>query len=377
YTFLDAKAALIKTVAELRSLEKPDLTLVLAHTGLDRDAQSGALRLGDLRGENVTWQLATQVPGIDAVIFGHTHAQVNELRANGVLLTQPKNWGMSLARLDFFLESSAGGQGWRVKSKSSRVIPVTPQVAADAAVLNLARPYHEVTERYLDSPVAQATSTIDASVSRIEDTPIIDAIQAVQLHYAQADVSFTSSFNPRARIPQGSVTVRQIAGLYIYDNELYAIQGTGLMVRKALENAARYFSTCPDSECRVPSLINRDFIGFNYDVAQGVTYSIDLTKPVGQRIVDLRFKGALLEDARKLRIAVNNYRAGGSGGYDMFKGAPVVWRSYDDIRQLIIQYYSSHGLPSTADGNWRIIPEPAHRKLAQEARALAGRSMTQ
>jgi len=46
--------------------------------------------------------------------------------------------------------------------------------------------------------------------------------------------------------------------------------------------------------------------------------------------------------AKKLRIAVNNYRAGGSGGYEMFRGAKILWRSSQEIRDLIVAYYTEH-----------------------------------
>ena len=93
------------------------------------------------------------------------------------------------------------------------------------------------------------------------------------------------------RIPKGPVTVRQIAALYPYDNELYAIEGTGKMVKDALENAARYYLSCSGARCGKPPLTNPRVIGFNYDMAEGVEYEIDLTRPEGERIRNLSWKG--------------------------------------------------------------------------------------
>ena len=86
----------------------------------------------------------------------------------------------------------------------------------------------------------------DGKLGRVEDTALIDDIQTVQMHYAQADVSFASLFNPRVAVPKGEVTVRQIAALYLYENELYAIEGDGRMVKDALENSARYYLSCAE-----------------------------------------------------------------------------------------------------------------------------------
>ena len=375
YRFEDGVEAVKRAVADLRQRIHPDIVVVAAHSGLDRDAKTGEVRAGDSR-ENMAYQIATQVPGIDAIVFGHTHQELAEYRVSGVLMMQPKNWGMSLGRMDFVLDSASGG-GWKIVSKSSRLIPVNASTAADAKVMEIARPYHELAEQYLNTRVAEAPASLDARFARVEDTALLDAVQQVQLFYAKADVSFASSFNPRVEIRKGPVTVRQIAALYVYDNQLYAIEGNGKMVREALENAARYFLTC-SGDCTRGPLINRQVIGFNFDMAEGVDYEIDLTRPVGQRIQNLRWHGRPLADAQPLRIAVNNYRAGGSAGYSMFRGAKIVWRSPEEIRDLVIQYYIEHKqLPAKPDRNWRIVPEDARRTLEQEAAAEAKRAGSQ
>jgi 2',3'-cyclic-nucleotide 2'-phosphodiesterase / 3'-nucleotidase len=355
YRFLDPVRAVESTLAALHRKERPDVIVLAAHMGL-----------GDA-GENQVSAIATQVPGIDAIIFGHTHREEPGKRIGGALVVQPKNWGMSLARIDFTLESTGAG-GWKLIDKRSRLIPVTAATPPDAGVLSIARPYHELTERYLNTPVAESSADLDGRLGRVEDTALVDAIQAVQLHYAQADVSFTALFNPRVKAPKGPVTVRQIAALYVYDNELFAIEGDGKMVKDALENAARYFLPCPDAACSHGPLINRQFAGFNYDMAEGVEYEIDLRRPPGDRVLNLRWNGKPLAPLQKLRIAVNNYRAGGSGGYSMFRGAKILWRSSQEIRDLIVAYYTEHKrLPDRADRNWRILPPRAQQILEQEA----------
>jgi 2',3'-cyclic-nucleotide 2'-phosphodiesterase/3'-nucleotidase len=103
-------------------------------------------------------------------------------------------------------------------------------------------------------------------------------------------------------------------------------------------------------------------------MAEGVNYEIDLTQPEGRRIRNLTWKGKPLDPDQKLRIAVNNYRYGGAAGYSMFRSAKIVWRSSEDIRQLIISYFSERGkLSGEADNNWRIVPEQAREELRREA----------
>jgi 2',3'-cyclic-nucleotide 2'-phosphodiesterase/3'-nucleotidase len=365
YEFLPGKAAVKEAVDALRSQEKPDLIIVAAHAGLGRNLKTGAIDPENVSGENMIYDIAAGVPGIDAIVFGHTHLQLAGAWIGNVLVMQPKNWGISLGRMDFTLDDSSGR--WKVTAKASRLLPVKESTPVDESLTRMAKPYFDAAEKYLQAPAARSAVDLDSKLCRVQDTALVDAINHVQSAYAKADVSFAACFNTNVRVPDGPVTVREIAALYPYDNTLLAIAGTGKMVRLALENAARYFTRCTEN-CVVGPLINRNFPGFNYDMASGVDYQIDLSKPVGQRVRNLRFRGQPLNDTTPLRIAVNSYRDGGSGGYAMFRNAKVVWRSADEIRDLIVEYYTRTGeLPVKADNNWLILPQTARRELEREA----------
>lgn len=360
YSWEPATTALKRLIA-IWGDNPPDLVIVCAHSGIDKSG-------GPNSAENFSWQ-AAEVPGVTAVVFGHSHNEVAEIFNGDTLLAQPKNYGASLARLDFEFTKTASGK-WQLSSRHSHLLKVTATTPADENILSLAKPYHDATEQYLSSPIATASTELSAAHGRYEDSALVDAIHEVQLHYTKADVSLSALFNPRLVVKQGPVTMREAAALYVYDNTLYKIQGNGKMLREALENAARYFLSCPTPACDTGELINRSFMSFNYDMAEGVSYDVDLRKPVGQRIVNLRFKDAPLSDTQPLTIALNNYRAAGSGGYDMFKDAKILWRSNDAIRDLIIEYYRvKKTLPTHASGNWKIIPETAHLRLLGVAQA--------
>lgn len=357
YTFRDGADAARDLVKRLRA-EKADLIIGLVHAGLGPKGHRSL--------ENMADRVARDAPGIDAIVFGHTHNEVADLRINGVLMTQPGRWGERLSVLNFELEKE--GASCRVTQKSARLLKVTRDTPTDPEIARIAEPYHRETEKWLGMPVATATAAIDGRLGRIQDTAIVDAVQAVQLHYAQAQVSFTSLFNPRVRIAAGPVTVRQIAAVYLYDNELFAVDGTGQTIKSALENSAAYYARCPDVTCSAGPLTNPNRPGYNFDMAQGVEYEIDLTRPVGDRVRNLTYRGQPLRAEQVFRIAVNNYRAAGSNGYGMFKTAPVVWKSNRPIRDLVIEYYAERKLlPAAPDNNWRIVPEGARKVLEAEA----------
>jgi 2',3'-cyclic-nucleotide 2'-phosphodiesterase/3'-nucleotidase len=364
-SWLNPEAGVRRALALLEP-EKPDVILAAAHSGLDRDPATGVARPGEMPEENRVWQMAEQFPQLAAVIYGHTHQREEGRRVGNVLLVQPRNWAMDVARIDLSLAREPGAP-WRLTRTSSRLVPVTPDTTPDPAILELARPYHEAAERYLDQPVAESAVELTGARGRFEDSALVDAIQEVQLYFAQAQVSFASLFQTQVHVPRGRVTLRELAALYLYDNELYAIEGDGRMVREALENSARYFRTCPEPSCARGPLVDGAVRGYNYDMAEGVDYEIDLTQPAGERVRNLRYHGAPLSDEEPLRIAVNNYRAAGSAGYSMFRRAKIVWRSGREIRDLMAEYWGARKrLPERPDGNWRLLPPGAVETLARE-----------
>ncbi len=374
YRFQSPVEALRKVVAGLQQKERPDLVVLAAHSGMGRNLETNA---PESPAEDTVYEIATQVAGIDAIVFGHSHRQLEGRMVGKVLVVQPKNWGISLARMDFTLQPKAGG-GWTIAAKKASLIPVTAETAPAADILEIAKPYHEFAQRYLDTPVATSPRELESTLGRVEDTAVVDAVQRVQLFYSKADVSFASVFNPNVHVPKGQVTIRQIAALYPYDNELYVIEGDGKMVKDALENSARYYLSCTGNRCGQMPLVNRQVIGFNYDMAEGVEYEIDLTRPEGDRVQNLRWHGQRLNPSTKLRVAVNNYRAAGSAGFSMFSGAKVVWRSQEEIRDMVVRYYTERkSLPAEPNNNWRVIPEAARVTLEKEARDAASRQQLQ
>jgi 2',3'-cyclic-nucleotide 2'-phosphodiesterase/3'-nucleotidase len=365
-SWLAPEEAVGRALAALEA-EQPDVTLVAMHSGLGREPGAAEASSFELPGENAARAVAERFPGLAAVVYGHSHARDPGRRVGGVLLVQPKNWAMDVARVDLELEREPGGR-FRLLSSTSRLIPVTAETQPDPGILELARPYHEAAERQLDSPVTESRTALSGARGRYEDTALVDAIHEVQLHYTKADVSFAALFQTRVEFPRGPVTRRELAALYLYDNELYAIEGSGRTVREALENASRYFRTCPDPSCEKGPLVDRGVAGFNYETAQGVAYAIDLRQPLGARVVDLSYRGRPLRDDEPLRIAINSYRAGGSAGYSMFKSARIVYRSGREIRDLMADYYGGgRPLPERPDGNWRLLPERAVDTLVKEA----------
>lgn len=155
-----------------------------------------------------------------------------------------------------------------------------------------------------------------------------------------------------------------MAAVYPYENTLRAIRVSGDQLKRYLEQSARYFKV---ENGRVR--LNDSIPGYNFDIVSGVEYDIDLTRPVGQRITRLERGGRPVLPADSFTLALNSYRQGGGGGFDMLAGLPVVYDRQESIRDLLAAAVREAGTvdPSRlAERNWRIVPAA----MAAEVRAL-------
>ncbi|MGB8525233.1 MAG: 5'-nucleotidase C-terminal domain-containing protein [Candidatus Acidiferrales bacterium] len=330
-----------------------DLLVVIMHSGIDRNPDTGTPpSRPDV--ENAAWELAESQPGIDVIFFGHTHRELPEKIVNGVLLSQPKNWGISLARADVAMSKDDAGV-WHVRSKHAQTIPVTPDVPPDPEIMKLMQPYQAEVQKYLDTPIATSGKSLSGQYARYQDEPLLDLIHKVQLEAGHADVSMATIFYPGVQVPAGPVTIREAMAIYTYENLLYAVEMTGAQLKDALEHAASFYPAWPVADGQ-----NLRLPGYNADSAQGVSYFIDLTQPVGQRIRELTFHGAPLSADQKLRVAINNYRYTGGGGYSVYQGLPIVYRSNEEISELLVDYLKrTKTIPSAPEENWKIEPPEA------------------
>jgi 2',3'-cyclic-nucleotide 2'-phosphodiesterase/3'-nucleotidase len=347
-----------REAARLRDAERCDVVVLLAHTGLEADPATGIERKGDTPGENWGARLARDVPGVDLVILAHTHAVVPWLRVGGTLVTQAGKQGEALGRVDLTLTREAAADRWRLASSRADVIAVADSTPADSAIVALARPYHAAARGALDEVVGEAAREIGSPRGRFDDGPLWELIQQAQLAASGAEVSLAALPDPAARIARGPIRTRDVLRAYPYENTLEVVELSGAELKDVLERSASYLAGYTYEHGR--PLAEPGMPGYNFDAAEGVGYEIDLTRPPGERIANLVFHGAPIPPDRRLRVAVNSYRANGGGGYEVLRNAPKVWRSTATVPELIADYVRR---AKTLDGGftrgWTLLPDYA------------------
>jgi 2',3'-cyclic-nucleotide 2'-phosphodiesterase/3'-nucleotidase len=361
-----------------------DVVVVLAHTG-EGTTPDAAYNPADLN-EDVAANIAYQVPGIDVLVAGHSHLDVpskvyTNVAGGKVLMTQPKFWAQSVSQVTLNLTPDAVG-GFDVNWDAGSAPVAVPRYANTVATENAAlaaelAPEVQTTIDYVNTPVADSVTALPATSSRYEDTAIIDFINNVQAETVETALAGTqyagipvisqaSPFSRTALFPEGEVTIRDIAGLYIFENTLRGVQLTGAQLKDYLEYSARYFVQVAEGAVFDPATgtnavypaVPQGIPDYNYDAISGVDYVIDISKPVGSRIVSLAYAdGTPIGAADPFVLAVNNYRQSGGGAYPAVAAAPLVYDERLEIRQLLIDWASARGVIDPADffvQNWSL-----------------------
>jgi 2',3'-cyclic-nucleotide 2'-phosphodiesterase/3'-nucleotidase len=368
-TFPGLEEQAAKWVPKLRSMGA-DVVIVSAHSG-----SSGTSSYGDQVPyvENAAANVARQVPGIDAILVGHAHEEIAELKVvneetgKTVVLSEPLCYAERLTLFDFELLFERGR--WHVESVKASLRD-SNTVEDDPRITKLLKDEHAKVVAYVNQVVGTATETLTTVEARYKDAPIIDLITKVQEDVVKAALAGTeyaalpvlaqaSPFSRTSEIPAGDVTIRDLSSLYVYDNTLVAKLLTGAQVRAYLEYSAEYYvRTAAGAPVDVDKLTNANGRpDYNYDYVSGLKYEIDVAQAAGSRIRNLTYGGAPLDDAQQFVLAVNNYRANGGGAFPHVASAKELWSESTEIRTRIAEWVTAKGVldpKDVASVDWRL-----------------------
>ena len=330
------------------------VVIVTVHSGLDEPASYDTVMTG-LPSENVAARIAREVPGIDLIVYGHSHKEMRELRIGQTLLTQPRNWATSVSIAH--LRVVPNGTAWRVAESRADIVSVAGH-SEQRGVLTATDANHRRTVAFVKTSIGTTPVAWHSDSARTKDTPLIDFILETERKATGADLASTPAYSLDASLDAGPITVAELSRLYPYENTLKAVRISGKQLRDYLEFSNRYYKSVDTSTSSATLVIDRTIPGFNYDILAGADYTIDLTRPIGSRVTSLTVKGRTVADADSFTLALNNYRQSGGGGYAMLRGAPVVYDRQQDLRQLLIDEVARRKVIRPKDyftKNWRLI----------------------
>lgn len=374
--------------------EGADVIIALSHGGIDTRTYSDDI-------ENANWYLARE-PDIDVLLMGHSHqafpdpgnehSRYNGLpdvdNERGFIHGKPavmgNMWGKSLGLIELGLIRRDGH--WQIDpgETHSEVRNIRNEegvaVAADPAIGAAVKAEHEATVAYVSAPIGASDFAMTTYFTAVGDVSALQPVNSAQRSYVQhyiaenmpelegipvlsAAAPFKAGFGGATDftdIAAGTLAIRSAADLYLYPNTLSAVKINGAGIKAWLEKSSRFFNRIDPTLATPQELVNRKTPSYNFDVIQGdIKYAIDLSKPYGERIVDLRFKGKLFDPEQFFILATNNYRASGGGDFPGAGNEHVVLNAPDMNRSVLIDWIRQQRQLNLADNGsdkpWRFV----------------------
>lgn len=335
-----------------------DLQIGIFHAGFDHTTQQEQYSSAGLPPANASSLVAEYLPGFTIIFGGHSHELIP---ADSLYSRQPETpvklapgaHARGVGVVKVILTRQHGN--WIVETISVKVENVS-QREADTAILNLTSQSHLVTLEYINQCLGTATAALGTADAYFRDNPLIEFINRTQMEATGAPISFTACFTEKLVIEPGEIRRKDIFALYPYENQLCILSLTGRQIRQYLEEAASRLQSTGQGVSLAPGIA-----GYNFDMAEGLNYTIDLEQPPGARISNLLLSvsGEPLKDEEHYPVALNSYRAEGGGGYlAAIQGldAPLLYRSELEIRDILADFLQRIGwLEPEVDENWRIL----------------------
>lgn len=384
--FDDMEETARKWMKIIRAKENPDVVIGLFHAGQDAFKMSGKYN------ENASLNVAKNIPGFDVVLMGHDHAReckkVMNVAGDSVLVIDPASNGVVLSNVDITLKLKDG----KVLSKDIQgVLTETKEYGGSEDFMKRFAPQYEAVRKFVSKKIGTFTEDISTHPSFFGPSAFIDLIHTLQLDITGADISFAAPLSFDAEIKKGDVFVSDMFNLYKYENMLYVMTLSGKEIKDFLEMSYFMWTNrmkSPDDHLLWFKEKHRDGaedrasfqnFSFNFDSASGIIYTVDVTKPKGEKITIVSMADGSPFDINKIyKVALNSYRGNG-GGELLTKGSGIpqeklkdriIFSTDKDLRFYLMNYIEEKGgMNPKALNQWKFVPEewtvPAARRDAE------------
>lgn len=383
--FADMEQTARKWMPIIQEKEKPDIIIGLFHAGKEARTAAGKYR------EDASAEIAERIPGFDIIMMGHDHrrfcGKIANAQGDSVLLINPANNGRTVGDVEIVL--TLDGDKVIQKSIQGKLADMDKLEPSPDFMKQFA-PQYQAVEAFVSEKVGTFTKTISTRPAYFGPSAFIDFIHSLQLDLTGADISFAAPLSFDAVIKEGDIHISDMFNLYKYENMLYTMELTGKEIKGFLEESyAIWTNQMKSADDHVLLLTERkDGNGytftnpsFNFDSAAGIIYTVDVTKPAGQKVsIQSLANGEPFDLNRTYRVALNSYRGNG-GGELLTKGAGIpqdqlkdriISATEKDLRYYMIQYIREKKTLSPQPLNqWKMIPEDWTEKAAErDARLL-------
>jgi len=357
--------------------EKVDVLIVSAHVGMIPE-------FDEENGSDGAELLIKEIPEIDALLLGHYHTATAETIGD-TLVGSPRNSGRDIVQFDLTVDEQDGK--YVVTNKSVKTVDMET-VTPDQNIRDLIAEEHQATIDFINgegssedgmtgggifgkaSADFQPVNEVkDIPEGKLKDTAVIDLIAKVQLEVSGADVTAVALFQDSSDIKMGDINYGDLFNIYKFDNTLYTVEVTGAELINYMEWSANHYNTWQHGDISIS--FDENVPGYLYDMFEGVEYEVNLSKPAGQRIENVMFKGEPLKLDQVLTLAVNNYRYSSGLKANKLIANNKNWESPMAIRDYLAQYIQEQKIVDpVVSNNWKITGVDLDHPLRDEIIAL-------
>lgn len=362
-----------KWVAHIKEQESPDIIVGLFHSGWN-----GGIGTQHYN-EDATEEIARNVPGFDVIFFGHDHTTrnitVKNTEGDDVVCIDPSCNAIAVG--DVAIELTVSDGKVVLKEVKGQVTDICNQPIDNEFIERFDSTITTVTE-YVERRIGSFATAVRTRDCFFGSAPFADFIHNIQLEVTGADISFNAPLSFDSKIEAGDVYMSDMFKLYRYENQVYVLKMTGEEIRKHLEMSYDLWVTTMKNADDHIMLLNEDSKGdmqrygfknltFNFDSAAGIDYTVDVTKPDGQKVkITGMSNGQPFDEKKWYKVVMNSYRGNG-GGELLTKGAGIprseltsriIYQSELDQRHYITREIEKAGtVYPKANNNWRFVPE--------------------
>ncbi|MBD7964857.1 5'-nucleotidase C-terminal domain-containing protein [Fictibacillus sp. Sa2CUA10] len=272
-------------------------------------------------------QLAKYVDGIDVIVGGHSHTQLDApvvvstdekgKKKDPTVIVQAYQYGDFLGTLDVQFN-----QKGKVIGQAGQLIKVADK-AADPEAAELLVKYSTKVAEIKNKPtggiaekvlLAPRTNDVGPSVrnSEVELGNLITdgMLDKAKDYNSNVVMAFQNGGGIRATIDQGEITFGDVLTTLPFGNTLATMKLTGTEIKQALEHSVK------DAP--------KEHGGFLH--VSGMKFTYDSTKAAGSRVVTMEVKNAdgtftAINPSQEYVIATNAFTAKGGDGFTVFKNA--------------------------------------------------------
>lgn len=346
-TFENVFDKLKQTADKIKKNEDVKGILVVYHGGFEKDLESG-MPTENLTGENLGYKMCSEIEGIDVMISGHQHRSIAQF-CHDTCVTQTAFNAKELAYIEWDLDTN---------ERVAKLI--SADCEADETLYPLIEEEEKATQIYLDQPLGKLASgdllVHDAFEARLHKHPLVSFLNRVQLDFTKADLSSVALFNDATGF-NSTITMRDLVSTYVYPNTLCVVRMNGKTLKEYLEKCAEYFELTDGKIGVAPRFLAPKPAHYNYDMVDGVEYTIQVSNPVGSRIISLTRHGIPVKDEDSFTMVMSNYRAACGGDFFMIKDCEPLMAYQEDMVECLRQYIEKHPvIEINHQNNIKIIP---------------------